>query len=278
MARLKIKPQGRCVFCGRPGVTKEHVWPTWTHSFLYRDAKPINVRASFTIDTKIPAPSLDQRRDKEGDVHTLQVRVVCREHCNGGWMSRLETAAKPILLPLMTGQSILIGHQEQKILAAWIAKTAMMLEFADYKRVSTSPMQRRFLMDRLEPPEGWKIYIAQYQGQDWKAKAFRASTAFSIVMGKIQVIDRQLRPSMNTQSITFGIGQLLVQLVSSTVPLLIIEPPPEFLPYTPQIWPFKKSLIWPSSHILNDADARILTNGLSRMLRNDPDFIEPWPG
>jgi hypothetical protein len=34
MPRHKIKPQGFCVFGGRPGVSEEHVWPEWTHEFF----------------------------------------------------------------------------------------------------------------------------------------------------------------------------------------------------------------------------------------------------
>jgi hypothetical protein len=51
MSRLKIKSQGLCVFCGRSGVSKEHVWPEWTHEFLSRDGEPINVRTSYAVDT-----------------------------------------------------------------------------------------------------------------------------------------------------------------------------------------------------------------------------------
>jgi hypothetical protein len=276
MSRLKIKqPHGLCVFCGRPGLTKEHVWPQWTHEFLSKSPVPKNVRVGFTAGASIPSPMIDQRREKQGDVQTLQVRVVCREHCNGGWMSRLETAIVPVLTPLITGQTIDLREQEQKKLAGWIAKTTMMFEYADHKHVSSSSFHRRFLMESGEPPPGWRIWIAQYKGKAWEASAVRASAALTIANGDIQVIDRKLRPPMNTQSVTFGIGQLLVQIMSTTVPFLDLDVPPQFLPYTPQIWPFQNLIVWPRQHILNDADARIMINALGRMLRNDPHHLDP---
>jgi hypothetical protein len=82
---------------------------------------------------------------------------------------------------------------------------------------------------------------------------------------------------MNTQSITFGMGRLLVQLVATTVPFLIIDVPPQFEPYTPQLWPFQDALSWPNARVLNDADARILSNGLGRMVMNDPDYTASFP-
>jgi hypothetical protein len=264
-------------FCGRVGLSKEHVWPEWTHKFLSRDAEPINVRANYAVDVNAPIASLEERRLKQGEVKTLQVRVVCREHCNGGWMSRLEEEAVPILTPLIKGEGIHLGAQEQRTLAAWITKTAMIFEFADHKRVSSSPEHRRFLMQSGEPPTGWKIWIAKYRGEDWKTKAFRSSTALKIDGLDVHVIDRKLHPPMNTQAITFGVGQLLVQVISTTVPFLFFDVDSKFEPYTPQIWPFKSAFSWPLNHVLNDADALILTNGLIRMIRNNPDHIEALP-
>jgi hypothetical protein len=276
MTRLKIKkPQGHCVFCGRPGLSKEHVWPEWTHEYLSRDAEPVNVRASFAVDASAPTALLEQRRRKQGDVHTLQVRVVCREHCNGGWMSRLEMAAAPILIPLIKGDALYLGPHEQKVLASWITKTSMMFEFADHKRISSSQGHRRFLMQSGEPPVGWKIWIANYRGEEWRSKAFRSSTALTTAGIDVRVVDKKKQPAMNTQSITFGVGKLLAQVISTTVPSVIFDVDPKFEPYTPQIWPFKSALNWPPVHVLNDADAKILTSGLARMIRNDPNYVLP---
>jgi hypothetical protein len=169
-------------------------------------------------------------------------------------MSRLETAVKPIATPLIVGRLVSLGPEEQKTLAAWIAKTAMMIECADHQLPSSTPAQRRFLMERGEPPAGWQIWIAQYGGENWKAKALRTSTALT-AFGT--VIEKKLNPPMNTQAITFGVGRLLVQLMATAVPNLSFDIDPKFEPYTPPLWPFRRRVSWPTAHVLNDADAVI---------------------
>jgi len=58
----------------------------------------------------------------------LVTRAVCKT-CNGGWMSRLEYLARPILQPMMTGKPRTLSAEDQLILVRWLMKTAMMMEF-----------------------------------------------------------------------------------------------------------------------------------------------------
>lgn len=52
--------------------------------------------------------------------------------CNGGWMGRLEAAAKPILIPLMEGKRIIdsLSPDERGIVSKWAAKTAYLHTWA----------------------------------------------------------------------------------------------------------------------------------------------------
>jgi hypothetical protein len=56
-----------------------------------------------------------------------QVRSVC-QNCNGGWMSRLEARAKPLLEPMLDGKPATLAPDGQALLAAWTVKTLMMLD------------------------------------------------------------------------------------------------------------------------------------------------------
>ncbi|MGH2922380.1 MAG: hypothetical protein ACRDKU_09965, partial [Gaiellaceae bacterium] len=58
----------------------------------------------------------------------MKVRRVC-ESCNNGWMSELEKAAQPVLLPLIEGKSKKLVPVEQEVVAVWAIKTALMCEF-----------------------------------------------------------------------------------------------------------------------------------------------------
>jgi hypothetical protein len=275
MSRPKIKPQQFCIFCGRPGLSKEHIWPAWTHKIIPRESKGKNVRVAAKVN--FPNPKLvvtEMRDERQGSVNTLQIRVVCRTHCNNGWMSTLEKQVKPILTPLILGQPVILGEHEQKILATWIAKTTMVFEFARHRiDVSSSPVQRQHVMKNKEPPHGWNIWIGHYRGEKWKTAAIRKSAALEVVRGEPAI--SKTSNARNTQSVTFGIGELIVNLVATSIPFLTFEIPPDFEPFTPQIWPFKESFGWPIGNILNDADANILSNGFSRMLRKDVDHFDP---
>jgi hypothetical protein len=213
---------------------------------------------------------------KQGSVNTLQIRVVCKKYCNNGWMSALEEDVKPILIPLMLGQPTALGQAEQRILATWITKTTMVFECArDRKEMSSSPEQRQYLMNHKEPPIGWIIWIGHYRGDGWKTAAIRKSATLEIIRGEVAVVTPKGADIRNTQSVTFGIGELIVNVIATSIPTLSFSIPPQFEPYTPQIWPFKQPLAWPTGNVLNDADAIILSNALSRMLRRDVDHFDP---
>src|ERR1041385_7393098 len=57
----------------------------------------------------------------------LVVKWLCRA-CNNGWMSRLESQAKPIIESILDGKTTTISASAQSILALWAVKTAMVLE------------------------------------------------------------------------------------------------------------------------------------------------------
>jgi hypothetical protein len=97
----------------------------------------------------------------------MQLKVVCKNHCNSGWMSRLETRAKYVLVPLLTGSSRVLSYYDQEILATWIAMKSMICEFSVPKDVATPSIERTLLMGRRLPPETMAIWIGHYKGTGW---------------------------------------------------------------------------------------------------------------
>ena len=114
-----------CVFCGAPANSVEHVIPKWI-SKSARDAVPGINQTSVILDADgTPLRTVGQ---KFGDV---TVKCVCTT-CNTGWMSKLETSVKPVLLPLVLGTDefvVVLDEQQQADLAAWVMKTVMMFSF-----------------------------------------------------------------------------------------------------------------------------------------------------
>ena len=50
------------------------------------------------------------------------------QSCNNGWMSALEDAVKPFVGAMLHDLSITLTHENQRTIATWAAKTAMVLE------------------------------------------------------------------------------------------------------------------------------------------------------
>jgi hypothetical protein len=108
--------------------TKEHVFPRW----LLRE---FNLAAELVAPTHV-SESLDPVSRRQHRLAALVEGRVCAA-CNGGWMSALEVAVRPILSPLMRGSRALVSlnHEERRVLARWAVKTAYNLNWsANYPR------------------------------------------------------------------------------------------------------------------------------------------------
>jgi hypothetical protein len=112
----------KCLFCGQPARSKEHLWPVWIRESLKID-HPIRHAIG-----KMP-PKILKHLD-------LTCKCVCRK-CNNGWMSGVESAGKPILGPLMQDISIWLDSAQRSAISVWAMKTAMAVE-------SVRHDQRRF--------------------------------------------------------------------------------------------------------------------------------------
>ena len=77
---------------------------------------------------------------------------VCR-NCNSGWMSRMEIAVQEVLDPMIRGEQVVLGPEEQILLAAWASKCAYAYA-ADTGQSQNRPWsvdEYRDLMTRREP-------------------------------------------------------------------------------------------------------------------------------
>jgi hypothetical protein len=115
---MKQKPQKRRIFCGGKPTTKEHIWSEWMHPNLPSES---DAREEFlkTFAQRNSAVS----HERPGPVITKKIRAVCGD-CNNGWMSRLETAVKPIILPMIRGDACTLDTEAQALLARWITMKA----------------------------------------------------------------------------------------------------------------------------------------------------------
>ena len=147
----------RCLFCGHGNdvrvMTREDVWPEWTRKFTI--AKSTATEWRYSLGT-----AWRQRTNLVGRAPRVRISAVCRP-CNGGWMSRLETAVIPVLKPLILGQPAMLSASDQQTLATWAIKTALTLnELGNEKKLNLPASVYRHLAARADPPPRHRVFAA----------------------------------------------------------------------------------------------------------------------
>lgn len=209
--------------------------------------------------------------ENKGDITSLKLKVVCKNHCNSGWMSRLETRAQHILVPLFTGAPIIVNNYNQEVAATWIAMKLLTSEFSVPDDVVTPQLERTLLMGRRLPPDIMAIWIGHYKGAGWGNSYIRhAATLGWSPAGTIPTIPPGASFTKNVQAQTFTIGELFVQAVTTTVRQLKFQTPPPFAPYLKRIWPFQSEFPWPPSHAMQDFHANFIATGFDRFASSLP--------
>ena len=66
----------------------------------------------------MPGQQRTSRTQKFANLATLKLKRVCYV-CNTGWMSELEDATAPILIPMINGRTTVLSMEEQRQIAAW---------------------------------------------------------------------------------------------------------------------------------------------------------------
>jgi hypothetical protein len=141
--------KAKCVFDGGTPLTVEHVIPLWVHGYLPGQGKLRHERA----DT--------QQWSTEALAVTL--RRVCAR-CNGGWMSRLEGRAKPLLVDAIQRRPCVWTPREQRTVATWAFKTAILGALATDHGHVPKPHFRR-LAKNLHPPGRVTIWTTVHSAQ-----------------------------------------------------------------------------------------------------------------
>ncbi len=115
-----------CIYCGRPGSSKEHVWPKWvrTHALKVMNIKIANFQSYSGTHDRVGRDPVSIMRKEGHSRLSLTIRHACQE-CNTGWMSNLEEVAIPIVKPMIEGKKTRLTLDETKILRAWATKTAL---------------------------------------------------------------------------------------------------------------------------------------------------------
>jgi hypothetical protein len=204
----------RCVFCGgTSSLTREHVLPNWLSQ----------IGLDLTPSVHHSGPLNHVPRQWSSKPFTTTVKMVCVT-CNGGWLSALENAARPVLAPLIRGGSRRLPDDDQALVAAWTCKTALVSQLLSSEEARRGGQglpsseyvalyEQRELMEPLPFSQYW---IGSYAGD--------RGASIWVTPFVVEVTDAGSPPDIPTgYAMTLVLGSLLVQGVRFTEPALQIE-------------------------------------------------------
>ena len=248
---MSSNKSGRCIFCGGPGLTKQHVMPRWLSSVVLCDSTE-HSQMLTRLDLSAPGQALIQPglRFEQGDFFSRKIRKVCGK-CNSGWMSTLESQAKPHLIAMILGEPLSMSVQAQESVAAWVMMTAIMAEFTDCPMAAIPVDDRQYLATHRRPPSTWRMWLGSYEGERW-VRRYRHYGGSAIRRGQpIPAL-----PVVNYQYSTLVIGAMFVQAASSTVPDVLVDFGGRTGELLARLWPLSTDAInWPRGETLTDDDA-----------------------
>lgn len=145
-----------CVFCQvRKAESNEHALPSWVRDYVAKGDEPFNHR-------EVDNATGEEIKNWPAKGPDFKVRRVCQNHCNGGWMSKLETDVQPFVRGLIQGHGRTLYADGQRTIAFWAIKTAMMWQYASRSQPIPPEALHALYEARVTrvPPPGMQVWIA----------------------------------------------------------------------------------------------------------------------
>jgi hypothetical protein len=197
-------------------------------------------------------------------------------------MKRFEDEMLKFSLPLFTSleQTIGLNETQTRVFSVWVALITILAEFIDHKSsVCISLEDRRYLMERLRPPETWTILATSINSEVWYAK-YRHFAKYLAEFSSIAEYHAAVAADgiqNNCQISTFGMGRLLVQIFSCPPGhSWLIQDYESFAqasgaiqvwPIRKRLWPFTPRLpSFPTLKVFDDLQAEEFSNVFNRRL------------
>jgi hypothetical protein len=266
--RANLKPPGKCIFCGGGNLTKEHFWPRWARALLPTYPENRHIEQIYTFVEKNKLVRQPDTLERPGNASTKKIRVVCKS-CNSGWMSGVEEAARALLTPLIKGESLVLNHTVSA-LSRWIVLKVMVGEHNQPTEVVTTEEQRRRFWRDFIIPENLHIWIGKCGIGGWETAYWRNAVTMSWPTDSLPT-------NKNVQSVTFGIGALLVHVLHSTITDLTLYTLDSSSNATALLWPNSGQINWPPPKTLTANGASYIATALSRAIASPKVVWKPVP-
>lgn len=234
-----------CIFCSRRANSDEDVIPKWILRLLRRQERERVPMRTYRFGQPPKDHMVGESAQKVGSV--------CGK-CNNGWMSNLEADLKPILTPMILGNSVSLTLVRRERITTWLTKCAMMYESMAQGEKFYDGLDHHHLRNTVNPFQSTSVWLGRYTG-----------TVARHIMD-YRFLLRQQAPGGSVKIIvlTMVIGQLALQLTNAKWSTLVpqIDLPTFVLPTTKdmlvQVWPASFTEVqWPPPINFDDAENRI---------------------
>jgi hypothetical protein len=129
-------------------------------------------------------------------------------------MSRLESAVKPILVPIIRGDACTLDEEAQALLARWITVKAIVTEYSQADQRLTPSADRVALTNEYTIPPYFYIRVGR-NASSWRTLFYRHSTTISL--DRLATAPQMDGMERNIQQITMLFDALIIQVLAVRV-------------------------------------------------------------
>jgi len=216
------------------------VWPAW-FSRLFPEGGTFRVESSRdgTPQAAWEQQSID-----------LVAKRVCGS-CNSGWLSGIESDARPILEPLIRGQAVFLPREHVVTLARWATRFSLVLDLSAPRKGGpyfAEETRHAFAASRILPGT-LSLWAADYVGHH---------VAWSSIRNHSFVVAGHATP-LRAVTATFVIGRLALQVFDVTLrgtglPTFDLWARDLYLPASVRLWPDPGQVSWLPEMSLDDEE------------------------
>lgn len=255
-----MPPQQGCIFCGKAPTTLEHLIPHWAEEVLARTKPPPSQPGKVVVALyKRWSEGAEVDVDQEWltkNARGLTAKCVCAG-CNQGWMSNIESAAQPIVTPMIEDQGVTLDTADQEKVAKWLGLKAIVAQRVLPPRRPVLEWAHAFAIER-RPPISWQIRIARYQGT--RPMFFGNTGLNTTIIHKLVPFPMKRPGLLFTAQLGHFVGQVLgIRQQGWIVPaqrcFIQIWPHPLLRPNSPDVAHIV-SVQWPPETWLDESDLK----------------------
>lgn len=186
-----------CIFCEGDGkLSKEHIYPNWLKEHLINDDNS-STKHRVTLNQNKPQIGKLQRKI---NFHKQKLRIVC-ESCNNGWMSQIQSLAKPHLIPLINGEWDAMTPAAYRAISVWATMFTIVHEYAHPETAMVPKIERHQFKNNQLTPSTWRVWLGKHIDIE-DHPAFINHFGFKMQQPKF---------IQNLQSTGFTVGKLFIQ-------------------------------------------------------------------